>query len=1129
MMTQSSSRFCAPKSLRQIDPNGLWRRWRGAFQMALMAGAGALALTARAQSLYLLTSDGKLATTAVATPGTVSTALTISGVTAGETLVAIDVRPQNQQLYALGVNATADTATLYHISTQTGVASVVGAAAGSIAFTTNGTTAVDLPDPATVNWDMDFNPAVDRVRVVAGSVNFRLNPNTGGPVDGDNGGAVTAGVNPDGPINGATTTVGGAAYTNNAPNNGGITTLYTLDPVSNSLFIQNPPNVGTQTAGIPVTLAGAPLDISQVSFDIAPGVNAAASNAAVAAGSGYMVAKVGGVTSLYTVNLVTGVATLLGPVGNGTVSYVSSAIRTELGAAISLNNTGNGILRFDPATPGTTTAVPVAGLTAGETLVGLDSRPQTGQLYGLGINATANTGTLYLVDPQTAAATAVGAASQIAFVTAAATPVDFQDPATVGYGFDFNPTVDRIRVVTADGLNFRLNPITGAPVDGDLGGAAGSVAGVNTDGLLNGAATSATGVAYTNNFGQTLPGTATTLYVVDAASGKLFIQNPPNAGTLTAGVALTFNGGPLTFTGLGGFDIPEGVSVAASNEAAVGEGWLALTSGATTNLGRVNLTTGAFTALGAIGTGTTPVTGLALLAAKPEITVEFPVGTQLTDNVGSVSFGSPKAGDTVTRTFTLKNHGTTPLTYSSTLTTGTVYTVSQNGTGSIPPSGSGTVTISFTPTSGGAVTDALHFVSNDTTTASFDVPLTSTVAFAQGDDKVVPGTGATPLLPLANDTLGGNVTITSVSNPAILINGRSLIIPAGFTGTSFTYDISNGTSIGRATVTVAPAAPQANALSYNGLIIASNGDIVGWASVANTTTGVATMAIRGGINPVSTTIIFPKGIETNFRFTTLGNVSLSRNTDGTLNLGIDALGGRVDGTLRPARTFVTTPTPGTYYIALASIDAAFPGGGIAIATVTSRGAISIAGRLPDGLPFTSGSRLHDDGTFSFYTTVSVGAKPPALLGGELLFTNLPTTDVTGEMMYNKLRQIPISSAIHAGGVDTILTANGNLHDRTPLFSGTGTLTLRGGNLVTPEIAPNVVVKGIPTLPGSPSDGRLRAWTVADPASGIFTARIVVPGLNSPVKGSGLYLTKSKRAWGYFPGTSIGGRIDLQVP
>ena len=35
------------------------------------------------------------------------------------------------------------------------------------------------------------------------------------------------------------------------------------------------------------------------------------------------------------------------------------------------------------------------------------------------------------------------------------------------WGFDFNPTVDRIRVVNDRGANLRLHPDTGAQVDGN--------------------------------------------------------------------------------------------------------------------------------------------------------------------------------------------------------------------------------------------------------------------------------------------------------------------------------------------------------------------------------------------------------------------------------------------------------------------------------------------------------------------------------------------------------------------------------------------------------------------------------------------------------------------------------------
>ncbi|WP_196516623.1 DUF4394 domain-containing protein [Nostoc sp. WHI] len=137
---------------------------------------------------------------------------------------------------------------------------------------------------------------------------------------------------------------------------------------------------------------------------------------------------------------------------------------------IGLTADGTQLLRFNSASSGTVTTAAIAGVTLGDTLVGIDLRPATGQLYGLGINDAANTGTLYLIDPQTGTAAIVGAgAGQIAFVDTLNNPVDLPPAANTGFGFDFNPTVDRIRVVTSSGLNFRLNPITGTTVDGNAG------------------------------------------------------------------------------------------------------------------------------------------------------------------------------------------------------------------------------------------------------------------------------------------------------------------------------------------------------------------------------------------------------------------------------------------------------------------------------------------------------------------------------------------------------------------------------------------------------------------------------------------------------------------------------------
>ncbi|MEK7954146.1 DUF4394 domain-containing protein [Luteolibacter sp. Y139] len=558
--------------------------------------------------LYLLSDTNQLATLSDSAPTQTSPPVAITNLTVGDSLVAIDVRPINQQLYGLGVNTTNDTIQLYCISAVTGFATAVGSANGM-----TDTSAVKIQlDSA--RYGMDFNPAADRLRVVTSSgLNFRVNPSTGACIDGD--GNSGNGVNPDSTINGGTTTVGEVAYTNNFPDNGNITTLYSIDPLTDSLYIQTPPNNGTQNLIAGVTVGGIPLNFNTVcGFDIPVGVNTAISNTA-ATGFAYAVLDSGS-RRLYRINLSNGDATQLS-VPSG-IAIRSLAVATQVPVAIGLTATGN-LIRFRRNTPTTTTtqALNLAALAANETLVGIDYRPATGQLYGVAVNSTSNNASLYLIDPMTGVASLAAGAVQggIQFVDAVGAVVAMP-PASDGYGMDFNPTVDRLRVTSGNaggaGINFRVNPNTGAAVDGNLG-TGGTPTGTNTDGPLNGLSTGATSCAFTNSFGQPLSGGTTTLYALDPATDSLYIMNPQNSGTLTSGNLVKLNGAPLDFTAASGFDITqEGARNTVSNVASPGDGWAALTVGGVTKLYRINLRTGAATAAGNIGAGTTVLVGLAV-------------------------------------------------------------------------------------------------------------------------------------------------------------------------------------------------------------------------------------------------------------------------------------------------------------------------------------------------------------------------------------------------------------------------------------------------------------------------------------------------------------------------------------
>lgn len=163
----------------------------------------------------------------------------------------------------------------------------------------------------------------------------------------------------------------------------------------------------------------------------------------------------------------------------------------------------------------------ITGLPGGENIVGLDVRPLDGQLYALG-----KTSRLYVINPRTGAARQVGATPFIPGLAGAS------------FGFDFNPTVDRIRVTSDAEQNLRLNPDDGA------------VAGVDTNLVYApgdpGAGTnpSVGGSGYTNSFAGA---TSTTLFDIDNARHALVIQNPPNDGTLTTVGALGTNNNAVAF------------------------------------------------------------------------------------------------------------------------------------------------------------------------------------------------------------------------------------------------------------------------------------------------------------------------------------------------------------------------------------------------------------------------------------------------------------------------------------------------------------------------------------------------------------------------------------------------------
>lgn len=180
------------------------------------------------------------------------------------------------------------------------------------------------------------------------------------------------------------------------------------------------------------------------------------------------------------------------------------------------------LLSFDSERPQFIQSLQIlSGLQPGEGILAIDFRPANGRLYGLGSSSR-----IYVIDKNTAIATAVGNGP----FTPALQGSDF--------GFDFNPTVDRIRLTSNSGQNLRLHPDLGTVVATDM-----------PLRYADNTVPQVVGSAYTNSFAGS---TSTVLYNLDLAKRGIVVQNPPNDGVLTALVKPFVN---LDMTAIAGFDI----------------------------------------------------------------------------------------------------------------------------------------------------------------------------------------------------------------------------------------------------------------------------------------------------------------------------------------------------------------------------------------------------------------------------------------------------------------------------------------------------------------------------------------------------------------------------------------------
>ena len=260
--------------------------------IALLAVAGltlGAAAPAAAEGIVALTTNNTVLTFDSATPGAVTTSVAVTGLQAGETIVGIDRRPADGMIYAV-TNANR----IYTINPATGAATFVSTPSGATV------------DAAAAAFGVDFNPTVDRLRVVSNTdQNLRINVAPGQTSFTDTPLAFASGD----PNFGTNPNVVGSAYTNNFAD-ASAKKLFGIYSNLSILVTQNPANAGTlQTVG-PLGLNN--IDPVLVAFDIS-GLTGTA-YAAFATNASF--------STLFSINLSTGLATQIGRIGSGNIGQV---------------------------------------------------------------------------------------------------------------------------------------------------------------------------------------------------------------------------------------------------------------------------------------------------------------------------------------------------------------------------------------------------------------------------------------------------------------------------------------------------------------------------------------------------------------------------------------------------------------------------------------------------------------------------------------------------------------------------------------------------------------------------------------------------------------------------------------
>ncbi len=262
---------------------------------------------------------------------------------------------------------------------------------------------------------------------------------------------------------------------------------------------------------------------------------------------------------------------------------------------------------------------------------------------------------------------------------------------------------------------------------------------------------------------------------------------------------------------------------------------------------------------------TYPVFAVRTTSVTTQIAVEQPSGTALTDGASTVSYGNVNVGSTSTKTFTIRNTGSTSLSITGVTIDGANaanFAVTASPASTIAAGASTTMDVHFTAGTAGSKVAALHIASSDTAVgAAFDITLAGTGYIPP---PTITGVAAVPTVPSNVDTPFINATVTPASGATISGVQLSYNTGAQVTSTVFAETMASVATPGGAGGWDQTASPAV----YPWTLVFNNGN----GNIKQTTAANHTAAGQGGTCGVE----FSKGATA-----TANSITTTNNIDAT--------------------------------------------------------------------------------------------------------------------------------------------------------------------------------------------------------------------------------------------------------